>query len=129
MLVDVPVGERDERQRHVRRAERAVDEPAGRQAARAARQGVGERDVLAPDEAVAGPPVRELARAGLAGHRGDAGRLDDGGRRHRGGESRACRRSAVARPAQEVGAAHVRAARDEQLLGREAGDHVAARSP
>ena len=62
VLVDMPVGERDQRQRHVRRAERAVDEPAGGQPARAARQRVGELDVLAPDEPVARPPVCELAR-------------------------------------------------------------------
>ena len=70
MLVDMAVDERDQRQRHVRRAERAVDEPAGRKAGGVARQGVRELDVLAPDEAISGAPVRELVCAGLAGHRG-----------------------------------------------------------
>ena len=125
MLVDMAVDERDQRQRHVRRAERAVDEPAGRQAARAARQGVGELDVLAPDEAISRPPVRELARAGVAGHRGTPA-----------GSTTAEDATAAAIPGvpscwpcvalrDEVGAAHVRAAGDEQLVGREARDHVA----
>ena len=39
------------------------------EAARATRQGVGEHDVLAADEAVARAPVRERSRTGVAGHR------------------------------------------------------------
>src|SRR5262245_14417493 len=69
VLVDVTIDERDKRQRHVCRAEGAVHEPAGRQAARAARQSLGELDVLAADEAIARPSVCELARPGVA-HRG-----------------------------------------------------------
>ena len=126
VLVDVAVDERDQRQRHVRRAERAVDEPARRQAARAAGQGVGELDVLAPDEAISRPPVRELAGSRVAGHRGTAA-----------GSTTAEDATAAARPGvpsalavvgllDEIGAAHVLAACDQQLVGREARDHVAA---
>ncbi len=84
-----------------------------------------ELDVLAPDEAVSRPPVRELVRAGLAGHRGTPA-----------GSTTAEDATAAAIPGapscwtvvalrDEVRAAHVRAAGDEQLIGREAGDHVA----
>src|SRR5581483_63860 len=64
--VDVPVVERDERQRHVRRAERAADEAARAQPARMSGQRVGELDVLAAHEPVARHPVREVTSAGFA---------------------------------------------------------------
>ena len=70
--VDVPVDQRDERQRHVCRAARAADEATGRQAARAARQRLAELDVLTADEAVRRPAVCQLACAGVAAHRGTA---------------------------------------------------------
>ncbi len=85
-----------------------------------------ELDVLAPDEAISRAPVRELARAGLAGHRGTpAGSTtaeDATAAAIPGAPS--CWPSSLLRD--EVRAAHVGAARDEQLVGREAGDHVAA---
>src|SRR6266516_6807257 len=67
--VDVSLDERDQRECHVRRSEGAADEPAGRQTARAARQGVGELDIFAADEAIAGHPVRQLTRACVRAHR------------------------------------------------------------
>src|SRR5581483_914270 len=66
VLVQVAVVERDECQGHVRRPERAVDEPARREAARAARKRLGGHDVLAADEAIGRASVGELARAAVA---------------------------------------------------------------
>ena len=57
----------------------------------------------------------------------NAGGLDDRGGRDRGGDPRRAVVLAVVALRDEVGAADVRAAGDEQLVGREAGDHVAAR--
>ena len=68
--VEVPVRERAQREPHVRRTGRAVDEPAGLEAAGLVRIRIGEGDVLAADEAMTRPPVRERARSGVAGHRG-----------------------------------------------------------
>jgi hypothetical protein len=68
VLVDVPVGELYERQRHVRRAERAVDEAAAREPARAPRKRVAEDGVLAADEPIARPAVGEVVRPGVAAH-------------------------------------------------------------
>src|SRR5205823_3751424 len=69
VLVDVTVGKRDLREPHVRRAERATDESARREAARATRQALLQLDVLVPDEPVRRPAVGELARAALSAQR------------------------------------------------------------
>src|SRR5439155_11415731 len=65
----VTLDERDERQCHVRRAERAVHEAAGCETAGAPRKRLGELDVLAANQAIPRPPVCELTRPALAGHR------------------------------------------------------------
>src|SRR5262249_22228289 len=73
VLVDVAVGQRDQRQCHVRRAERAADHAAGGQAAGASRQPRRQLDVLAPDEPIAGQPFGQLPCASVA-HRGTPAR-------------------------------------------------------
>ena len=91
------------------------------QAARVAGQRVGELDVLAADEPVARHPVGELAGARVSAHAPAPSRTSG----RRGDRVRHAVATGVA-VASEVGAAHVRPPGDEQLLGREAGDHVAA---
>ena len=66
--VDVTGRERDERQRHVRRAERAADEAARLEAARMAGQRVLELHVLPAHEAIARHAVGKLARARVSAH-------------------------------------------------------------
>ena len=123
--VDVPALQGDERQRHVRRAERSADE-AARSRGSLERPGSPSAscDVLAPDEPVRRHPVGEVPRAGVGGHAPEPA------------PTSADAATAPATPSppaapfgQEVGAANVRLAGDEQLFGREACDHFAAGRP
>ena len=63
---EVSVRQRAQGQRHVGRAGGAVDEATGFEAASVARVEIGERHVLAPDEAMPRSAVRELSRPGIA---------------------------------------------------------------
>ena len=121
MRVDVAVRERDERDRHVRRAERAVDEAARLEPLRVPGQRRGELRVLPPDEPVGRHAVGEAAGPGLGAHACGTP------------PTTAEAATASATPSwpaapvtEQVGAAHVDLPGDEQLLGGEARDHVAA---
>ena len=68
VCVDVAVGEGDERERHVRRTERAADEAAAAQPGRVAGKRLGKLDVLAAHETVRRHAVGEVPRPGLPAH-------------------------------------------------------------